>query len=119
MPVFLFTPGPERCRLSFFERSRIERTALPAFAERVSEIWGPGPTPPESFCAGAVVGTTPTVNWPFIVVTCTSQTNLYVPFLKVTFHVCSPTSVTPVDLLTPGPVRSKLCISDRSLTWIV
>src|SRR4051794_3912856 len=118
-PVFLLTPGPVRWRLSFFERSRIVSTALPAFAERVSEICAPGPTPPESFCAGVVAGATPTVNWPFIDVTCTSQTNLYVPFVKVTFHVCSPTSVTPVDLLTPGPVRSKLCISERSLTWIV
>ena len=56
---------------------------------------------------------------PFIVVACASQTNLYVPSVNVTCHVSSPMSVTSVDLLTPGPVRSKLCMSDWSSTWIV
>src|SRR5262249_55250048 len=125
MPVFLLTPGPVRWRLSFLLRSLIVSTALPAFADFVNEILAPGPTSPESFCVGEVVGggggggVLPTVNRPFIVVGWMSHRNLYVPSVNVTFHVCEPISVTPVDLLTPGPVRSKLCMSERSLTWIV
>jgi len=36
---------------------------------------------------------------------CGSQTYLYVPFFKVSFHVVVPWPTVVVFLLTPGPVR--------------
>src|SRR3954468_21447950 len=48
-----------------------------------------------------------------------SHTYLYVPFLSVTVHVNVPFAPTPVFLFTPGPVRWKLWMFDRSLTTIL
>src|SRR6266545_4223564 len=41
------------------------------------------------------------------------------PFESVTVQVTVPTKSTPVDLLTPGPLRWKLWNRERSRTWIV
>ena len=45
------------------------------------------------------------VNEPFMMLACGSQTNLYVPFLRVTRKVFVPVPLTLVLTLTPGPVR--------------
>src|SRR5262245_34406336 len=50
---------------------------------------------------------------------CGSHTNLYVPFLSVTVHVNVPCEPTPVFLFTPGPLRWKLWMFERSLTTIL
>src|SRR6476660_2250218 len=50
---------------------------------------------------------------------CGSQTYLYVPFLSVTVHVKVPLAPTPVFLLSPGPVRWKLWMFERSFTTIL
>src|SRR4051794_26978025 len=50
---------------------------------------------------------------------CGSHTYLYVPFLSVTVHVNVPFGPTPVFLFTPGPVRWKLWMLDKSLTTIL
>src|SRR3954452_24787272 len=60
-----------------------------------------------------------TVKLPFMKDACGSQTYLYVPFASVTFHVVTPVPETLVVLSTPGPVRWKLWMLDRSLTLIV
>src|SRR6476646_4085939 len=60
-----------------------------------------------------------TLRVPFMIVLCGSQTNLYVPFFRVTFHVYVLTAETLVFLSTPGPVRWKLWMLDLSLTVIV
>ena len=67
---------------------------------------------------GGGVGTLPTVNEPRIVPECGSQTNAVRAVLKVTFHVTLPVHADSVARSTPGPVRWKLCSSDRSLTSI-
>ena len=60
--------------------------------------------------------TLPTVNEPFIVPECGSQTYLYVPSVKVTVQVTLPVSPISVARFTPGPERWKLCSSDTSST---
>src|SRR6185436_14627786 len=57
-----------------------------------------------------------TLNEPFMKLACGSQTNLYVPFFRVTVNVFVPVAPTLVMTLTPGPVRWKLCWPDLSAT---
>src|SRR3954452_24019746 len=45
---------------------------------------------------------------------CGSQSNLYVPFFRVTVQVLFPTKPTDVSLLSPGPFRWKLWMFDLS-----
>src|SRR5205807_10612035 len=110
-----------RWKLSFAVRSRIVIFAFPAVAECAKAIFSPGPTRPLSACAagggggGGGVGV-PTVNEPFMIVGCASQTNVYVPTLSVTSQSDVPVPSTVVAWLTPGPARWKLWMSDWSLT---
>src|SRR5262245_20704304 len=55
-PVFLFTPGPVRWKLSFALRSRTVSVVLPDFALLRIVIFAPGPTLAASFWAATGVG---------------------------------------------------------------
>ena len=57
-----------------------------------------------------------TVKDPFMTVAWGSQTNTYLPFLRVIANVFVPTAGTLVFTFTPGPVRWKLWMLDLSLT---
>src|SRR5207245_5839893 len=116
MPVLLFTPGPTRWKLSFAVRSRIVIFVLPAVAECGKAIFSPGPTRPLSAWGAAGGGGgvgVPTVNEPFIVVGCASQTNVYVPTLSVTSQSDVPVPSTVRPRLPPGPARWQL----RMAAW--
>src|SRR5439155_16679167 len=60
-----------------------------------------------------------TLSTPRMIEACGSHTNLYVPFFSFTVQVVVPTAATLVFLLTPGPLRWKLCIDERSRMTIL
>ena len=78
----------------------------------LSEMLLRGPTTAESLVGASV----PTVKKPRICVEWGSQTKEYRPSVNVTVQVTSCAASIGVDLSTPGPLRWKLCISERSLT---
>src|SRR6476659_2192369 len=59
-----------------------------------------------------------TVKLPLIV-GCTSHLNVYLPGGRVRRQTGCSISPTEVFSSTPGPVRWKLCVAERSCTWIV
>ena len=96
-------------------------TALPFTVFRVMTKAGPDVSTSFVFAVtgrGVGVGgggaVAPTVKEPRIVDACGSQLYLYVPFVSVTVQDSVVAAPTGVSRSTPGPVRWKLCSSDRS-----